>query len=63
MFQQSPPLSSVNRVNRAQKLLNLQAVFIQQTLKTANSDEEIAFKQKEKDMAAYSRSLRSGVGR
>ena len=62
MFQQSPPLSSVNRVNRAQKLLNLQAVFIQQTLKTANSDEEIAFKQKEKDMAAYSRSLRSPGG-
>ena len=62
MFQQSPPLSSVNRVNRAQKLLNLQAVFIQQTLKTANSDEEIAFKQKEKDMAAYSRSLGSPGG-
>ena len=33
----------------------INAVFIQQTLKTASTDEEIAFKQKEKDMAAYTR--------
>ena len=30
-------------------------VFVQQTLKTASTDEEIAFKQKEKDTAAYTR--------
>lgn len=37
----------------------INAVFIQQTLKTANSDEEIAFKQKEKDMATYTRKVKS----
>ena len=29
------------------------AVFVQQTMKTASSDEELAFKQKEKDIAAH----------
>ena len=28
-------------------------MFVQQTMKTASSDEELAFKQKERDMAAY----------
>ena len=37
----------------------INAVFIQQTLKTANTDEEIAFKQKEKDMAQYARKVKS----
>ena len=36
-------------------------MFIQQTLKTANTDEEIAFKQKEKDMAQYARSQIAGM--
>lgn len=34
------------------------AVFVQQTMKTASSDEELAFKQKEKDIAAYARKVR-----
>ncbi|CAE7237977.1 Scn4a, partial [Symbiodinium natans] len=34
------------------------AVFVQQTMKTASSDEELAFKQKERDMAAYARKVR-----
>ena len=39
-------------------LLNVvTSVFVQQTMKTANSDEELAFKQKEKDKALYNRSL------
>ena len=35
------------------------AVFVQQTLKTANSDEEIAFKQKEREMAIYGRRVKT----
>ncbi|CAE7758486.1 para, partial [Symbiodinium pilosum] len=31
------------------------AVFVQQTMKTASSDEELAFKQKERDVAMYTR--------
>ena len=39
-------------------LLNVvTSVFVQQTMKTANSDEELAFKQKEKDKAAYNLTL------
>jgi len=34
------------------------AVFVQQTMKTASSDEELAFKQKEKDIAAYARKVK-----
>jgi len=36
----------------------INAVFVQQTLKTASTDEEIAFKQKEKDTAAYTRRVK-----
>ncbi|CAE7231662.1 Catsper1 [Symbiodinium sp. CCMP2456] len=35
------------------------AVFVQQTLKTANSDEEIAFKQKERELAVYGRRVKT----
>ena len=35
------------------------AVFVQQTMKTANTDEELAFKQKEKDIALYTRKVKS----
>ena len=35
------------------------AVFVQQTLKTANSDEEIAFKQKERELAIYGRRVKT----
>lgn len=31
------------------------AVFVQQALKTASSDEELAFRQKERDILAYNR--------
>ncbi|CAJ1388883.1 unnamed protein product [Effrenium voratum] len=34
------------------------AVFVQQTMKTASSDEELAFKQKQKDMATYTRKVK-----
>jgi len=34
------------------------AVFVQQTMKTAGSDEELAFKQKEKDAAMYTRKVK-----
>ncbi|OLP84393.1 Voltage-dependent P/Q-type calcium channel subunit alpha-1A [Symbiodinium microadriaticum] len=34
------------------------SVFVQQTMKTATSDEELAFKQKEKDIAQYNRKVR-----
>eukprot|EP00434_Breviolum_minutum_P019270 symbB.v1.2.016982.t1/scaffold1297.1/size126219/6 len=34
------------------------AVFVQQTMKTATSDEELAFKQKEREMAMYTRKVR-----
>ncbi|CAE7527122.1 Cacna1h [Symbiodinium pilosum] len=34
------------------------AVFIQQTLKTANSDEELAYRQKEKEIQSYTRKVR-----
>jgi len=34
------------------------AVFVQQTMKTASSDEELAFKQKERDIALYTRKVR-----
>lgn len=34
------------------------AVFVQQTMKTASSDEELAFKQKERDMAMYTRKVK-----
>ncbi|CAJ1460502.1 unnamed protein product [Effrenium voratum] len=34
------------------------AVFVQQTMKTASTDEELAFKQKEKDIALYTRKVR-----
>ena len=33
------------------------AVFVQQTMKTASSDDEIAFKQKQKDVDTYTRSV------
>ena len=35
------------------------AVFVQQTMKTANSDEEIAFKQKERELAVYGRRVKA----
>ncbi|CAK9101100.1 Sodium channel protein 60E (Drosophila ion channel 60) (Drosophila sodium channel 1) (Protein smell-impaired 60E) (Sodium channel 2) (DmNav2) [Durusdinium trenchii] len=35
------------------------AVFVQQTMKTASTDEELAFKQKEKDIALYTRKVKS----
>ena len=31
---------------------------VQQTMKTASSDEELAFKQKQKDMATYTKKVR-----
>ncbi|CAE7692166.1 Catsper1 [Symbiodinium microadriaticum] len=34
------------------------AVFVQQTMKTASSDEELAFKQKERDVALYTRKVK-----
>eukprot|EP00434_Breviolum_minutum_P032714 symbB.v1.2.028931.t1/scaffold3114.1/size63281/2 len=34
------------------------AVFVQQTMKTASSDEDLAFKQKEKDIAQYMRKVK-----
>lgn len=34
------------------------AVFVQQALKTAASDEDLAFRQKERDIAAYNRKVR-----
>lgn len=34
------------------------AVFVQQTMKTASSDEDLAFKQKERDINAYKRKVR-----
>ncbi|CAE7235941.1 unnamed protein product, partial [Symbiodinium pilosum] len=40
-------------------LLNVvNSVFVQQTMKTASSDEELAFKQKEKDKLLYNRKVR-----
>jgi len=36
----------------------INAVFVQQTMKTASSDEEIAFKQKEKDIQSYTRKVK-----
>jgi len=35
------------------------AVFVQQTIKTASSDEELAFKQKERDIAMYTRKVKN----
>lgn len=34
------------------------AVFVQQTMKTASSDEDLAFKQKQKDMATYTKKVK-----
>eukprot|EP00913_Durusdinium_trenchii_P005564 g5184.t1 len=34
------------------------AVFVQQTMKTASSDEELAFRQKERDIVSYNRKVR-----
>mmetsp|Transcript_20327 Transcript_20327/g.47432 ORF Transcript_20327/g.47432 Transcript_20327/m.47432 type:complete len:629 (-) Transcript_20327:165-2051(-) len=34
------------------------AVFVQQTMKTASSDEELAFKQKQRDVAVYTRKVK-----
>eukprot|EP00913_Durusdinium_trenchii_P034611 g32381.t1 len=34
------------------------AVFVQQTMKTASSDEDLAFKQREKDIAQYNRKVK-----
>eukprot|EP00434_Breviolum_minutum_P002883 symbB.v1.2.002539.t1/scaffold103.1/size331058/4 len=34
------------------------AVFVQQTMKTASSDEELAFRQKERDVVSYNRKVR-----
>ncbi|CAJ1462263.1 unnamed protein product [Effrenium voratum] len=34
------------------------AVFVQQTMKTASSDEDLAFKQREKDIAMYHRKVK-----
>ncbi|CAE7582625.1 unnamed protein product [Symbiodinium natans] len=34
------------------------SVFVQQTMKTASSDEELAFRQKEKDIALYNRKVK-----
>eukprot|EP00435_Cladocopium_sp_Y103_P058718 s828_g20.t1 len=34
------------------------SVFVQQTMKTASSDEDLAFRQKQKDIAAYTRKVR-----
>ncbi|CAJ1392348.1 unnamed protein product [Effrenium voratum] len=34
------------------------SVFVQQTMKTASSDEELAFKQKQKDIAQYTRKVK-----
>ncbi|CAK9091306.1 Voltage-dependent T-type calcium channel subunit alpha-1H [Durusdinium trenchii] len=36
----------------------INAVFVQQTMKTASSDEELAFKQREKEIAAYTRKVK-----
>ena len=39
------------------------AVFVQQTMKTASSDEELAFRQKERDIVSYNRkALFFGLG-
>eukprot|EP00438_Fugacium_kawagutii_P027995 Skav202946 [mRNA] locus=scaffold422:437215:438924:+ [translate_table: standard] len=35
------------------------AVFVQQTIKTASSDEELAYKQKERDIAMYTRKVKN----
>lgn len=35
---------------------------VQQTMKTASSDEELAFKQKQKDMATYTKKVRNQLG-
>lgn len=35
------------------------AVFVQQTMKTASSDEELAFRQKQKEIALYTRKVKS----
>ncbi|CAJ1441962.1 unnamed protein product [Effrenium voratum] len=35
------------------------AVFVQQTIKTASSDEELAYKQKERDIAVYTRKVKN----
>ena len=37
---------------------SLPVVEVQQTMKTASSDEELAFKQKQKDMATYTKKVR-----
>ena len=34
------------------------SVFVQQTMKTASSDEELAFKQKQRDMEMYTKKVR-----
>ena len=34
------------------------AVFVQRTLKTANSDEDLAYRQKEKEIQSYTRKVR-----
>ncbi|CAK9053878.1 unnamed protein product [Durusdinium trenchii] len=34
------------------------AVFVQQTLRTANSDEDLAFREKQRDIASYTRKIR-----
>lgn len=40
-------------------ILKIQPVVeVQQTMKTASSDEELAFKQKQKDMATYTKKVR-----
>eukprot|EP00435_Cladocopium_sp_Y103_P069944 s275_g34.t1 len=36
----------------------INSVFVQQTMKTASSDEELAFKQKEKEIQAYTRKVK-----
>ena len=62
----SPPLHRVQMtkssvvtwwVHRARQTSPVPAVQVQQTMKTASSDEELAFKQKERDMAMYTRKV------
>ena len=51
-------LGATTRYQRLHTAEVVNAVFVQQTMKTASSDEELAFKQKQKDMATYTRKVK-----
>ncbi|CAE7369237.1 unnamed protein product [Symbiodinium microadriaticum] len=48
----------IGQLKAADFIATVNAVFVQQTMKIASSDEELAFKQKERELASYTRKVK-----